>query len=161
DANRLATHYSLFSFAIRLSASDYKTYYRDGKHPRRAPILGMYGMCFRTCLVEVPRRIVRYLKEPAIMDFILESGHKNWGGEVTIFADAKKVAPDDLRALLGSITIGAKRDYPGLQAADVTALGGALAEARGAAKTSFPRAVTLAEVEQIGGYKSPSFSMEI
>jgi hypothetical protein len=84
----------------------------------------MYGLCFRYCLSFVPRVVRTKLNDPSLrFNFIVEDGHENAGAAHEIVKRIKKLEIPGYSDCLGTATLGEKKEFPGLQAADGLAYG--------------------------------------
>ena len=124
-AARLATKNLAFGFTVSLSDSDYDEHYVAGYRPKRAPLDSRYGLCFRF-MVGVVSNLIReaFPNRPLDVHFVLESGHRNYGDAERVFhliKSSKEPKEDWLVAMLRTLTSGDKKDFPGLQVADVLA----------------------------------------
>lgn len=108
---------TLFGFTVRLDGADFDAHYRANA-PRKPHPDSQFGLCFRSCLSFVPEYVVTLAPcEDAVVDFVLEDGHRNVGDARRIFDQIKAEVPE-IGRLLGSFTVAGKRDFPGLQVAD-------------------------------------------
>jgi hypothetical protein len=123
-AIELAQMYALFGLSVVLKNSDYDRYYigadrRLRKH--RAAIDSKYGVCARSFISVLAEFIERYAGADGQVHLVLEDGHKNSGAARDILRDFRYVAPDRARFINPHVTYVAKRDSPGVQAADLAA----------------------------------------
>jgi hypothetical protein len=114
-----------FGFAVLLGEDDYQEHYIAGYRPKEIPLDSRYGLCFRHLLSFIPRFAIEAFKGRDLdMHFVLESGHVNYGDADRIFNKVKKSRvkhEQDVVRILRTITAGDKKDFPGLQIADVAA----------------------------------------
>jgi hypothetical protein len=163
EAADIALRHTLFGFTIMLRKREYDEFYIAGHRPREVPLDSQYGICFRACLSTVPQMIKDALPDKGNIDiyFVLESGHKNYGDAERIFHIVKKRGPPEIAKMLHTVSAGDKRDYPGLQAADVNAHTGFNSE--GLADPGYGKEVvyTVKEAKKVGKTKSPVFRMHV
>ena len=110
----------LCSFSVRLTESDYKTYYRrEGEPLKKIALDSQYGVCLRICLIFLPQFIVsRFGDTKPRFHIVMESGHRNYNDAVRIFDTYKKQAPPPLPSIAGTLTFADKKECCGVQAAD-------------------------------------------
>lgn len=105
----------LFGFSVRLDNDVYDYYLKN--LPRKMHRESQYGFCFRTLASATAVAALKYTKASDLsLNFLLESGHDNGGDAERVFAELK--TDDVLGGNFGVIAFGAKKEYPGLQAAD-------------------------------------------
>jgi hypothetical protein len=162
-ADQLVGKHMLCSFAITLNPDEYKTTYRQIERPKKLQIDSKYGLCFRTMLCQVPRWVNRSLPPGNHeINFVLEEGDPGSGDAKRIFDEAKKDGPDDLKTILGTLTYGPKKKFPGLQSADLLAFGAyhtEQSERLRLIKVSDNH--TVAEARKLSKVKSPVWRMHI
>jgi hypothetical protein len=115
-----------FGFTISLNKKAYHEHYVNNHRPKKIPLDTQYGICFRHCLSIVPQMAKEAFKRNLDIKFVLEAGHKNAGDAERIFDLVKNKGlkhPEEKKIveMLGTITFGDKKEFPGLQAADVNA----------------------------------------
>lgn len=120
-ANNITERNVLFGVVATLTNDDFAMVYRKGKAPQRAQLDSKYGICFRYALSNVLSFLRGHHGEEHEIDVMMESGAKNGGAAKTIFDQIKKYGDDFTNAALRSSSIGDKKKFVGLQAADLIA----------------------------------------
>jgi Protein of unknown function (DUF3800) len=163
EAQKLVGKYTLFGFAVTMKHDDYKDVYRAGNKPNKLKVDSKYGLCFRLCLLHVPRVIRRSLKSKTLqVNFVLESGDPGSGDAKPVLDEAKKFAPTELSEVLGILSYGDKKTIPGLQAADLIAFSAFHAEQTGRIPLlDLHKNHTIDEGRKRVPYKSPVIKLEL
>jgi len=112
-------HKRIFAAKTALSEEDYKLFYVSDGPARKERLDSRYGLCFRAFMSFHPAFHRAHFTNGSV-NFILEQGHRNAGDALRIFGEIKK-QPGPWRDIVGTLTFGAKRDFPALQAADLLA----------------------------------------
>lgn len=125
-ASALAPKNLEFGFSVTMRDVDYKRLYLAGGRPKGGRLDSRYGLCFRHCLSFVSHHAIDAFKQADELKihFVMESGHKNYGDADRIFNEVKKSRLTNEQYIvetLATITCGDKKDFPGLQIADVGA----------------------------------------
>ena len=106
-----------------LDNAAYDTEYKSGDTPRKLRLDSKYGLCFRSCLyffaLEGIKRTFRG-RYPTL-NFVLESGHKNYGDALRIFNEVKAELKANACDMLGTIGSADKDDCDPLMMADFLA----------------------------------------
>jgi hypothetical protein len=116
-----------FGFTISVSDSDYRDHYIAGYRPREIPLDSRYGLCFRYCISLIPGFAKDAFGDRELdIHFVLEDGAKNSRDALRIFNKVKKqpfvsTEEQEIVKMLGTLTYGDKKKFPGLQVADVNA----------------------------------------
>jgi hypothetical protein len=158
-AEKIISKFTFCGFTTVLDPRDYQQVYRAAKKPKRFKNDSKYGLCFRLVLLELPRLIQRSLNRDDLeINFVLELGDPGSGDAVVIFEDAKRDAPEELSRLLGVLSYGEKRIFPGLQAADLIAFGAFRREQRSPDDViSLPKGYTVQGSKGEANYHPPVF----
>lgn len=120
-AAKLAQRHILYGFTFYLDKSEYAEIYRAEHTSQDLPLDSIYQVAFRSCLYFAPELTLQSLPGKDIeLHFIVEDS-QHFDGVHKVFREVKKHAPQEFTDLLGDITRGAKKKYPGLQVADVNA----------------------------------------
>lgn len=159
EAHRVVAANTMCGFSIRIDRAHHDEFYVAGNRPRKMPLDTMYGVAFRLVLSFIPEFVQLSLRRGDLtIDFILEDGAKNIGDARRIFQQIKEAKITGLSELLGTIEVGEKKQFLGLQAADALASGAYLEEQRGVATADFPvEDRTLKAARKIVRAKSPVF----
>jgi hypothetical protein len=115
-----------FGFSVTMRDDDYKRHYLRGGRPRGGRLDSRYGLCFRHLLSFVTHHTIDAFKkaDDHKIHFVMESGHRNYGDAERIFNEVKKSQLSNEKYIvetLATITSADKKDFPGLQIADVSA----------------------------------------
>lgn len=110
----------IFASKTILPEEDYKQFYLLDGAARRERLDSRYALCFRSFLHFYPESH-HCRHESGIVNFILESGHRNAGDALRVFNEIKEDKELPWRHAVGSLTFGSKDDYPALQASDMLA----------------------------------------
>jgi Protein of unknown function (DUF3800) len=106
-----------------LDNAAYDAEYKSGEAPKKLRLDSKYGLCFRNCLLffalEALKRVHRG-RYPTL-NFVLESGHKNFGDALRIFNELKAELKANDCNLLGMITPADKDECDPLMMADFLA----------------------------------------
>jgi Protein of unknown function (DUF3800) len=123
----------IFASKTVLLSDDYKHFYLlDGRAPKER-LDSKYALCFRSFLYFYPKN--HYEQYPiGGVNFVLEAGHRNAGDAIRVFNEIKGNKNFSWREAIGSLTFGAKQDFPALQAADMLAYWLNAAECKGLSK---------------------------
>jgi hypothetical protein len=101
----------------------YDAEYKSGEQPRKLRLDSKYGLCFRNCLyffgLEGVKRM-HHRRYPTL-NFVLESGHKNFGDALRIFNEVKAELKANGCDMLGMITPADKDECDPLMMADFLA----------------------------------------
>lgn len=120
--DRIIHRHTLFAFTIMLRDDEYVEHYHSGERPKKARLDSRYGLCFRLCLSVVPDMLRSAFPDDEIdLHFVLEAGHKNFGDAKRVFDEIKDKGPPHIAGMLRTLTSGDKKEFPGLQGADVPA----------------------------------------
>lgn len=122
-AKRVRRHV-LFGFTFYLDKTEFDDVHLGEHTPHDLPLDSQYGVAFRSCLYFVPQIVQEALPGKEIECHFVVEENEYAGGAVEIFRKVKKHAPDEFSSLLGTIAVGEKKKYPGLQIADVNAYNG-------------------------------------
>lgn len=162
-AQQVVVRNTLCGFCVRLKEEDYRDVYRAGPKPKKLKLDSKYGLCFRLCLLQVPRTIRReFPRQRLRINFVLESGDPGSGDAKAILDDAKEKAPPELADILGVLTYGRKTEFAGLQAADLIAFSAYRVEGRNAATlTALPKKHTITQAQRLAKYKSPVYRLDL
>lgn len=102
-----------------LMEEDYVRSYRADPLPKER-FDSRYGLCLRSCLSVFAAS--QYAVNPlGSVNYVLELGHHNAGDARRVFDEFKKERESTWGKSLGTISFGAKKDVPALQAADFIA----------------------------------------
>ncbi|MEQ9643643.1 MAG: DUF3800 domain-containing protein [Alphaproteobacteria bacterium] len=119
---KLTNHHTLFGFTVRLDDTDFKGHYLPIKRPKKVAFDSRYGVNFRSAISFLPATVERALGRTDFeLHVVVEDGDTNIGAAPKIFHEIKKDRKFKYAPNLGDITIGEKKKYPGLQAADLVA----------------------------------------
>jgi hypothetical protein len=121
-AAKLTEKHTMFGMTTVLREDDYSTHYIANDRPKEVQLDSSYGLCFRFTLARMVE-IIRHTygdRGDIEIDFVLESGHRNFGDAERIFKLVKKQSAPEVSRILRSIRSGGKKE-PGLQAADAGA----------------------------------------
>lgn len=124
QVNKIIQRHSQFGFTLVLKDDEYRDHYQmpGVVRPRKLRLDSRYGLCFRMCLAIVPDLVRQTWSDHEIdLHFVLESGHKNYGDAERVFHEVKEDNQPNISNLLRTISSGSKREFPGLQGADVPA----------------------------------------
>jgi len=116
------------AFSVIIRTDDYETIYKANGGTKNRPQDSKYGVCFRACLAFLPSYIASEIKaggatDPStryVINFILESGHRNSGDAARLFALFKADALPEWKEFVGTFHLVTKAD-PAAQAADFLA----------------------------------------
>ncbi len=124
NIDKLQNGNTLCRFVAVMRKDEYEGHYKTGERPRKIPLDSMYGLCFRISLGFAAEIVERSggIQDSQI-NFILESGHRNYGDAKRIFEQIKKGVPE-LADVLGTCESGDKKEFPGLQGADAVSYAG-------------------------------------
>ncbi|MEH2486453.1 DUF3800 domain-containing protein [Bradyrhizobium sp. AZCC 2230] len=127
-AASLALNNLEFGFTVALNDEDYRRLYLSGGDARGKRLDSRYGLCFRHCLSFVPHHAIQAFKDHSDLDiqFVMEAGHKNYGDAERIFAATRNSTVESEQYIvrtLASLVSADKKDFAGLQVADVNAYG--------------------------------------
>jgi len=118
EVEKITSKYTLFGSATFVSDKDYRDLYA-ADWPKKIPLDTRYGLCFRLITILVFKKVYENEKRHDLsLNMVLESGASNAGDAVRIFNLFKTHAPPHLAGMVGKITFGGKKEFPGLQAAD-------------------------------------------
>ena len=120
-ANDITERNVLFGAVSVLTNDDYAVVYRRGQRPRKIGLDSKYGLCFRYCLSNIISFLRGHHGEDHILDVMMEDGDLNVGASRTIFDQIKQVGDTYTSNLLRSVSVGDKKAFSGLQAADLVA----------------------------------------
>lgn len=115
----LQEHKRIFAARTALREEDYKLFYVSDGAARKERLDTRYGLCFRAFMSFHPAFHRTHFTNGSV-NFILEQGHKNAGDALRIFNEIKE-KPGPWQDVVGTISFGAKRQFPALQAADLLA----------------------------------------
>ena len=124
--NKLAmiTHdETLFGFTVSIRQDEYNKHYRNAERPNRIQHDSMYGLCYRVFLDFIPQYVLNARIEKPELYVVQEAGDAGIGDCARITEEFRKYGPSDTRGLIKVRSEGAKKDYYGLQAADLLASG--------------------------------------
>ena len=128
-----------YGFSVSLRNSDYLAYYRYDPLPKKSPLDSRYGVCFRSVLWSI---MFSYPFSTGVgneFHFLIERGHKNLGAAEKIFFETKDIGtPSPVTSMFKSMDVGEKKDYAGLQAADLMAFSAFAMEYSAIALQKFP-----------------------
>ena len=148
-----------FGMSVKISQSNYTNHYKSGEKPKKIPLDSMYGVCFRYIVIFIKQMTEKtFVGENPEYDFVLEAGHKNAGDAARIFEQLKKDARTSIK--LRSVTFGDKKEFYGLQGADLVSHTTWLAERADEEEldlTKFPVDGNLFDAEKILKRKGPTF----
>lgn len=151
---------TLFGLTVKVQQDDYISNYKSGDRPKKIPLDSMYGLCFRAVVVFVVDTLAKSLKTDDIeVNFVLESGHKNAGDAVRIFAQMKN-DKSGRPVKLGTLSLEGKKKFYGLQGADLVSHTFYLAEhgdEEDMDLTPTPESGTVADAEKALKRKGPIF----
>jgi uncharacterized protein DUF3800 len=114
---RLADDHLAYGLAMILRPDDYRKIYRLHEFPRRARPDTQYGLCFRTALW---KSAVLMKDRPADwpLNVVLETGHKNAGDAIRVFAEFQESLRPEYASVLGKLDFASKENCPPLAIAD-------------------------------------------
>jgi hypothetical protein len=116
-SDKIINKHTMFGISAFVGDDDYKNIYAKEPRPKKIPLDTRYGLCFRLMVIFIVRKAAEEeRRDDLCINFVLESGAKNAGDARRIFNLFKKEAPQ--RDMLGTLSFGNKKDFPGLQAAD-------------------------------------------
>lgn len=118
--------YCDFGMTAALSLSDYKTHYRD-KLPDKAHKDSAYGVCARALMESIVEESVATFGLKTVVHFVFEN-NQHFEDARRVFSELKAHVPA-VASHLGQIAPGEKREFAGLQAADLLASLGRRSEA--------------------------------
>jgi hypothetical protein len=136
DLYKLTSGLLMHATVASLSNAEYKQYYRKKDNHPKLQLDSRYGLCFRACLLyqmfEAVRRLSHHKRfNETKLNVVVESGHKNAGAVVNVFAEEQK----RLRALgvnlLDAITFKEKVECDPLMVADFLAYSTYMREDKG------------------------------
>jgi hypothetical protein len=108
---------------VLLENAAYEAEYKASETPRKLRLDSKYGLCFRNCLyffaLEALKRVHR--GRLPVLNFVLESGHKNLGDALRIFNEIKAELKATDSEMLGTITPADKDECDPLMMADFLA----------------------------------------
>lgn len=160
-AIKIADDNLLFGFVAQLREDDYKKYYRNGDWGRTSPD-SMYGLCFRYCLSFILHQAcLERPKKDFVLNFVVEKGHKNQGAPAEIVAQLKRKRIDGVSEYLGAVSLGEKKQVPGLQAADGLAFGAWQDSAKNVPLVATPPDSTVQALRYRSMMKTPLFYCDI
>jgi hypothetical protein len=109
-----------FGATTIIRQDDYEAIYKTQPNPSRLRKDTKYGVLFRGCLQIMEGAVARsaLATKDVTLNFVLESGHKNFADAPRLFEVAKKNHLPNWDHLLGTQTFGNKT-WRGLQAADL------------------------------------------
>jgi hypothetical protein len=116
-----------FGFTISVTDDAYRDHYIAGYRPREIPLDSRYGLCFRYCLSLIPGFAKDAFGDRELdINFVLESGAHNSKDALRIFDKVKNqrfadIEEQKIAKMLGALSYGDKKKFPGLQIADVNA----------------------------------------
>lgn len=123
-AAQLALKHLEFGFTVDVTDDHFKDHYVAGNRPKGVPLDSKYGLCFRHSLsAVVPMALEAFKGRNLDINFVLEQSNY-FGGALKIFNEVKYSKESDdqhIAKLLRTCTPGDKKEFPGLQAADVNA----------------------------------------
>jgi transcriptional regulator with XRE-family HTH domain len=144
-------------YVIRINKDDYKNHYIAGIRPRKPQLDTMYGVAFRFLVAFLITRLPVLLgRSDLTFNIILESGAAGSKDAERIRAALKEQLPAET-AMLGSVTFGDKKTFPGLQASDALAFGAYQIEPTGPQLSDVPEGATISQMEQSSQVKPPIF----
>jgi hypothetical protein len=151
---------TLFGLTVKIQEADYDLHYKSGERPKKIPLDSMYGLCFRHVVVFVVDTLAKALNRSDIaVNFVVEAGHKNDGDLARIFNQMKS-DKSGRPVALGSLILGAKKEFYGLQGADLVSHTFYLAERENEQEmqlTALPEDGTLADAEKLLKRKGPIY----
>jgi hypothetical protein len=121
-AKEIVQAHTLMGFNIILSEEDYRNHFVQDSSRKSVMIDSMYGLCFRIMLSTIPELLIEKFGGDNLKVLLVhELGDKNLGDAARIFKMFKKQAPSDQTAVIVSRTDAEKKQFYGLQAADLIA----------------------------------------
>jgi hypothetical protein len=114
---KLADDHMSYGLSMILQSDDYLKIYRSREFPRRARPDTQYGLCFRTALW---KSTVLLKDRPADwpLNVVLETGHKNAGDAIRVFAEFRDSLHQEYASSLGGLDFASKKDCLPLAIAD-------------------------------------------
>jgi hypothetical protein len=153
----LTAEHLILGYVVTIDKNDYKQYYIAGLRPRKPQLDTMYGIAFRFLVSFLITRLPELLGRTDItFNIILESGADGSEDAKRIRAALRKQLPVET-AMLGSVTFGDKKAFPGLQASDALAFGAYQMEPTGPKLSDLPDGATISQVTQTSPAKPPIF----
>ncbi len=160
--DKLCQQQTLCCFSVVLTEADYKTHYAAKPAPRKGRVDTMYGLAFRICLSHLPDMIARSVGLDGLqINFIMESGHKNAGDADRILSDLRRLGDPTLSPYVGTLSFAEKKQFPGLQAADMLAFSTYRLEQDGIDFIPSSPEATIQEAARIVGRRSPAFRLPV
>jgi hypothetical protein len=154
---RLTGDHLILGYVIRIDKPDYNNHYIAGVRPKKFQLDTTYGVAFRFLISFLITRLPQLLGHSDLMfNIILESGAAGSKDAERIRATLKKQLPADT-AMLGSVTFGDKKIFPGLQASDALAFGAYKTEPNGPQLSDLPEGTRLSQATQSSPAKPPIF----
>jgi hypothetical protein len=154
---KLTGDHILLGYVIRVNKDDYKKHYIAGVRPRKPQLDTMYGVAFRFLVAFLITRLPTLLGcSDLAFNIVLESGAAGSKDAERIRAAMKKQLPAET-AMLGSVTFGDKKTFPGLQASDALAFGAYQIEPTAPQLSDLPEGATISQVSQSSQAKPPIF----
>jgi hypothetical protein len=120
----ITDRHTVFGFSVSMTKTDFDEHYLTEPRPKKFQMDSQYGVCFRTALVfavgmlraEFPAEMER-----SLVHLILEDGARGIGDASRIVAQLREHESRNYGRFIGTLTLGEKRRFPGLQIADSVA----------------------------------------
>jgi transcriptional regulator with XRE-family HTH domain len=153
----LTGEHLILGYVIKINKDDYNNHYIAGLRPRKPQLDTIYGIAFRFLVSFLITRLPGLLGRSDItFNIILESGAVGSKDAERIRAAVKKQLPIEA-AMLGSVTFGDKKAFPGLQASDALAFGAYQMEPKGPVLSDVPEGANISDVSESSQAKLPIF----
>jgi hypothetical protein len=106
-----------------LENAAYDAEYKASETPRRLRLDSKYGLCFRNCMLFFALEALKRVHRGRLptLNFVLESGHKNFGDALRIFNETKAELKANEAEMFGMITPADKDECDPLMMADFLA----------------------------------------
>jgi hypothetical protein len=162
-AEDICQRHTMFGFAVVMKIDDFRANYAEGTKPRKSQLDTKYGVCFRACLSYLPTAIRREIKlDEFDLNIVLEAGHPNTGDATRLFGLFKRQADPKIARLVKTLTVADKKEFAGLQAADIVAYEAFRKEQGVVEVLEFPPGEgSLEEAREFARTKSPVFRLPV
>jgi hypothetical protein len=160
EAEKLCQQHTLCGFTVVLAEADYRNRYVADNRSKKIHLDTQYGLCFRSCLSLLPSIIAKSLsRDDVAVNFILESGHRHVLDAQDIFSKVRKAGFPDISPFLGTFSVGDKKRFAGLQAADMLAYSSYRLEQENPDFVEYPADATTQQAGKLVGQRSPAFRL--
>jgi uncharacterized protein DUF3800 len=118
DLLKMCGKYLECGFVIRLDKKSYDEFYIAGLRPRQQQLDTIYGVCYRYMIGFLVRELPQLLgRDDLQINIMLELGAPGSRDAERIHAQIKQDVPNESK-IIGELSFGEKKKFPGLQAAD-------------------------------------------